>query len=184
MHQETRVQNEVGILTLAADALCDVEPHVVPRVFDWGTASPGRLGWILQELMPGEPLLDAFEEKMSLEEKKNIMAQMVKLLKALQDYRLPNSLKGWGGVTFDNTGAIVSAAMPSVGAGPWSSFEESYRSRLKVALRRADDNPYLQGWRANGVRDRVEAFIERGLAAQFSDLRSKEDRAIIHADFS
>ncbi|KAI0395070.1 phosphotransferase enzyme family-domain-containing protein [Xylariaceae sp. FL0594] len=157
MHQETRVQNEVGLLTLAADAL---------------------------QFMPGEPLLDAFEEKISLEEKRDIVAQVVKLLKALQDYRLPDSLKGWGGVTFDKSGAIVSAAMPSVGAGPWSSLEESYRGRFKAVLSMADGNPYMQGWRANGVRDRVEAFLERGIAAQFSDLQSKEDRVIVHADFS
>ncbi|KAK5636945.1 hypothetical protein RRF57_012657 [Xylaria bambusicola] len=51
------------------------------------------------------------------------------------------------------------------------------RSPLGVALSKADDNPYLEGWRANDVR-------ERGRAAQFSGLGSKQDRSFTHADFS
>ncbi|KAI0512992.1 hypothetical protein F5B22DRAFT_648088 [Xylaria bambusicola] len=51
---------------------------------------------------------------MSLGQKQAILAQMAGLLKALQDYPLPVSVKGWGGVTFDDSGAIVGAPMPSV----------------------------------------------------------------------
>lgn len=183
MHQETRVQNEVGILTLASAALRHIKPTVVPRVFGWGGASREHPGWILQELMPGALLAETYSKTMSLDQKKGILAQMAGLLKALQDYPLPESIKGWGGVTFDESGAIVSAPMTSVGAGPWPSLEDSFRGRLKVALTKADKNPYLKGWRANGVRERVDAFIEHGLPAQFSDLTSKQDKTIIHADF-
>ena len=34
------------------------------------------------------------------------------------------------------------------------------------------------------LRERVDAFVEHGLAAQFSDFISKQDKAIVHADFS
>ena len=185
LHQQTRVQNEVGILTLASAALGHVKPNIVPRVFGWGSgASRECLGWILEELMPGAPLAEAFAQTMALDQKKEIMAQMATILKALQDYPLPESIKGWGGVTFDDSGDVISAPMTSVGAGPWSSFEESFRSRLEVALAKADKNPRLEGWRANGVRARVEAFMEQGLSAQFSDFTSKQDKVIVHADFS
>ncbi|ORY70468.1 uncharacterized protein BCR38DRAFT_107309 [Pseudomassariella vexata] len=185
MHQKSRVQNEVGILTLASAAFHHIKPTVVPRVFGWGgtSAAPEHMGWILEESMPGVPLVEAFRS-MSLEQKKGILAQMVALLKGLQSYELPESIRGWGGVTFDDNGAIVSAAMTTVGAGPWSSFEDSFRARLKIALAKADKSPHLQGWRPNGVRKRVDAFIEQGLAAQFDGFTSKHDRAIIHADFT
>ncbi|KAK3302842.1 phosphotransferase enzyme family-domain-containing protein [Chaetomium strumarium] len=183
IHQETRVQNEVAILTLASAALRHVKPALVPRIFVWGSAGHGRIGWILQELMPGAPLAEEFRNNMSLDQKRGILTQMARLLKALQDYQLPESIKGWGGLTFDDSGAIVSAPMPTVGAGPWSSPEESYKDRLKAALARVDVNPHLQGWRANGVRERVDAFIEHGLPAYFAHLTSKQDRTIVHADF-
>ena len=46
---------------------------------------------------------------------------------------------------FDDSGAIVSAPMAGVGAGPWSSLQDSYLGRLKVALAEADRNPHLRG---------------------------------------
>ena len=184
MHQETRVQNEVGILTLASAALRQIKPTVVSHVFGWGGASREHLGWILEELMPGVPLAETFSKTMSLDQKKRMLAQIARLLKTLQDYPLPENIKGWGGVTFDDSSAIVSASMTSVGTGPWHSLEDSFRGRLKVLLTKADKNPYIQGWRANGVRERLDAFIEHGLSAQFSDLMTKQDRAIVHGDFS
>ncbi|KAK4165541.1 kinase-like domain-containing protein [Cladorrhinum sp. PSN259] len=184
MYQETRVQNEVAMLTLASAALRHIKPNIVPRVFGWGGASQRRLGWILQDFMPGVPLDDVFKPTAPLEQKTAVLRQMAAILKALQDYPLPKSIQGWGGLTFDSSGVIVSASMPTVGAGPWSSLQDSYRGRLKAALDKADKNPYLKGWRPNGIRDRIEDFIERGLSAQFSDLTSSQDRTIIHADFT
>lgn len=36
----------------------------------------------------------------------------------MQEYRLPEGITGFGGLTFDGTGRIVSAPMTSVNAGP------------------------------------------------------------------
>jgi hypothetical protein len=44
--------------------------------------------------MPGAPLVEAFSETMSLEQKKGILAQMAGLPKAPQDYPLPESIEG------------------------------------------------------------------------------------------
>lgn len=133
--------------------------------------------------MPGAPVNESFDA-MNLQQKCQIFAQMAKLLKSLQDYKLPNSITGFGGVTFDDAGHNVSTAMTSVGAGPWPSYEASFKGRLEVALRKADANPYINGWHANGVRECLDAFVERGIPAQFETLCSKDDRVIVHADFS
>jgi hypothetical protein len=81
---------------------------------------------------------------------KPVFAQMAALLRALQAYRLPASITGFGGATFDNAGGVLSAPMPTVGAGPWGSYEAHFRGRLEVALGKADANPYIKGWRAGG----------------------------------
>ena len=133
--------------------------------------------------MPGTPVDDSFEN-MNLQQKKEILAQMAKLLKASQDYQLPEGITGFEGVTFDDAGRIVSTAMTSIGVGPWLSYEASFKGRLELALKEADVNPYIQGWHANGVRNRLDAFAERGVPAQFKFLGSKPDRMIIYADFS
>lgn len=184
MDRTTRVENEVAIIALASAALVDFVPHVVPAVYAWGSAAVEySQGWIIQEMMPGSPV-DESLDAMNLEQKRQIFAQMAKMLKALQDYKLPESIASFGGVTFDDAGRTISTAMASVGAGPWPSYEASFKGQFEVALREADSNAYIKGWRANGVRERLDAFIERGIPAQFEALGSKEDRVIIHADFS
>lgn len=71
MNQKTRVENEVAIISLAASALSGFKPHVVPCVYGWGSAAtPSSQGWILQELMPGTPVDEAFES-MHLDPEKN-----------------------------------------------------------------------------------------------------------------
>ncbi|TVY83181.1 3-oxoacyl-[acyl-carrier-protein] reductase FabG [Lachnellula suecica] len=182
INKHTRVENEVASISLASAALSHFKPHVVPSVYAWGSAAV-RQGWIIQEFMPGSPVDEAFTT-MDLQQKRQIFAQMAKMLKGLQDYKLPESITGFGGVTFDDTGRIISAAMTSVGAGPWTSYEAFFKARLEIALKKADENPHIRGWQSNGLRNRLDDFVERGLPAQFESLLSKEDRVIVHADFT
>ena len=81
LYQESRVQNEVGMLTLASAALAHMVPGVVPRVFGWDVSksTPEHPGWILQEMMPGLPLAEAFGV-MDIAHKRGILAQMASYL--------------------------------------------------------------------------------------------------------
>ncbi|KAK3370271.1 hypothetical protein B0H63DRAFT_454462 [Podospora didyma] len=173
MHSATRVQNEVALISLAAAALDYFNTHVVPRIYGWGAPvgepQPAQ-GWTLQELLPGMTLEDALPT-MDLQRKE-------------QDFELPETITGFGGVTFDPDGRIVSAVMPTVGEGPWPTYEASFKGRLAVALQKAGDNSYIKGWHANGLRKRLDAWVKRGLPAHFEGLTSKDEKAIIHSDFA
>lgn len=184
MNTENRVENEVAMISLFEAALSHYSPKVVPSVYGWGSAAAeSSQGWILQELMPGASL-DVALDSMDLQNKKAIFAQMAGMLSAMQKYCLPPSITGSGGLTFDSVGRIVSSRMTSVGAGPWPSYEEQYKGRLRVALARADANPYIRGWQANGVRKRIDVFVDHGVHTQFRNLDSKEEKVLTHADFS
>ena len=183
LNTENRVENEVAIMNLMSAALGHYNPKVVPSVYGWGSAAVRfSQGWILQELMPGTPVDKALYD-MDLPGKRIILAQMSEILSAMQSYRLPPSIEGFGGLTFDTAGRIVSGRLTSADAGPWSSYQESYKGLLQVALAKADSNPYIRGWQANGVRERVDAFVEPGVPAQFRSLGSKERKVIIHGAF-
>lgn len=171
------------MLSLAATALSGFVPHIVPAVYAWGSAATSAQGWILQEVMPGVPVDENFD-KMSLEEKKGILGQMAKILHALQSFQIPESITKYGGVTFDDTGMMVSAAMTSVGSGPWSTYADYFHQKVDKAFQTADKNPYIKGWHANGVRKRLEAFLGSGIVTQFATLEGEHDRCIVHADFS
>ncbi|KAK0637153.1 kinase-like domain-containing protein [Bombardia bombarda] len=184
MHPENRVENEVATISLASAALASFEPNVVPRVYGWGSAAgDSGQGWILQELLPGVALEDVLPQ-MDLQQKEHMFTQVAQMLKGLQEYQLPESITEFGGLTYDADGRIVSAPMPTVGAGPWPSYEASFSGRLAVALKKADENPHIKGWRDNGLRERIEAWIDRGLAVHFDTLVSKNEKSIIHADFT
>lgn len=140
MGAANRVENEVAIMTLAGAALDpNFIPHVVPRLYGWaGTTSENgepQRGWILQELMPSIPLDEKLDD-MELEEKKEIFAQIAKLLKGLQDFPLPASITKYGGLTFDNENNIISAPMTTTSTGPWPSYEAAFEARLKQALKK------------------------------------------------
>jgi hypothetical protein len=55
--------------------------------------------------MPGHSLDDIFDT-MPLEEKRSILAQMAKIIHALQSFPIPESITEYGGVTFDDTGRL------------------------------------------------------------------------------
>lgn len=133
--------------------------------------------------MPGIPLDEKLDD-MELEEKKEMFSQIARILKGLQDFQLPASITDYGGLTFDNENNIVSAPMTTTSTGPWPSYEAAFEAQLKQALEKADENSYIRGWHENGVRDRLDAFIERGLSEYFKPLESRDEKAIIHADFS
>ena len=184
MYNTTRVENEVAIISLVSSALSHLIPKIIPEIYGWGSASaPGSQGWILQELMPGIPLSDEFG-KMNLDEKSAVLGQIAGIFSALQNLKLPESIKSFGGVTFDDEGLIVSAGMSSVEGGPWTTYEEFYLEQFKSALAQADTNRYIQGWCANGVRERLDAFVENGLTASFRDLTSRDEKVIVHGDFT
>ncbi|KAF1837266.1 hypothetical protein BDW02DRAFT_595765 [Decorospora gaudefroyi] len=166
MHAHARVENEVAVISLAAAALSGFKPHVIPSV----------------RCCPEHQLANYLIAWLSGKRKASLPRS--EILKALQDFQLPSSIEQYGGVTFDGAGQIVSTAMTSVGSGPWHLYEDCFRDRLERALRQADVNPYIRGWHANGVRKRLEAFVESGVPAQFKALESRDDKTIFHADFT
>lgn len=110
------VQSEVASMTLARNALDSLSTHIVPHVYDWKDATADEPGWILLEFLPGEPLeLGAFK-KLDRVAKQNILRQVALVFKSLQQYEVPASVKGYGGLGFAEDGSIVVGPTPIHGA--------------------------------------------------------------------
>jgi hypothetical protein len=185
MYARSRTENEVAMLLLTAAAVKGTRhEHIVPEVYAWGTVATGSpFGWILQQWMPGMTLEKYLEKSPDGVIPQEIFTQMAEVVHALQSYELPHSITGYGGVTFDDQENIISGPMTTVGEGPWSTYEESFAAWLRLALQEADKNEYIQGWRANGVRERLERFVADGVPTQFARLTSKSEKCVVHADF-
>ena len=180
-NDKTRVENEVAALSIARNALQAKYPSFIPRVFGWGSARHGQ-GWILQEHMTGSPLLDDFSQMIDVD-KVCILRQMADVLSCFQLIQLPATIQEYGGLGFGPSGEYVSAPMSFLDAGPFPTYEDLLKATIQSKLAKADNDPQVQGWRANGVRARLDEFIAEGLHTSMESMGSFP-KTLVHADFS
>ncbi|KAI9673234.1 MAG: hypothetical protein M1817_003097 [Caeruleum heppii] len=175
-----RVQNEVAIMSLMRDALKTLPTQLVPAVYGWASAA-SQQGWILQQYMPGSTL-DAEFSKMDLEGKESVLQQMAEILLKLQHYQLPDTIQEFGGLSFDESGDVISGPVTIFQGGPFSTYEDEYREMLRLRLATADKNSLVQGWRSRGIRERLECFLAQGLGRIMQGVDYK--KVLIHGDFT
>ena len=179
-NDKIRVENEVAALSLARDALETRFPGLVPRVFGWGSAKDGQ-GWMLQEHLTGSPLLLDFGS-MSPENKVIILRQMADILSTLQQHQLPPTIQDYGGLDFGPSGEYISGPMSIMDAGPFPTYEGLVRATILSKLAKADTDAQVLGWQSNGVRARLNNFVDQGLHDAMKNLGSFP-KALVHADF-
>lgn len=176
-----RIENEVAAMSLARNALSP--DHLVPDVYGWcttGSASGDDQGWILMQHMPGCDL-DTVFEKLSLEEQKPILSQIAEIFAKIQRCEIPSTVEGFGGLTFDERGCMVGGEMSLVRGGPFGTYAELWQGMLREELKCADESEVIAGWRQNGVREKIEAFVEKGVPNMVGDA---EKKVLCHGDFS
>jgi len=54
---------------------------------------------------------------------------------------------------------------------------------LAGKLKEADNNPVIKGWNKNGLRPRLDKFMEIGLP-QILEILKDQRKVLVHSDFS
>ncbi|KAK1674183.1 hypothetical protein BDP55DRAFT_554742 [Colletotrichum godetiae] len=174
--QETRVENEVAAIHLARQGLALYKPDIaglVPALYDWrpychsenpemGAGIEIGYGWSLMEFKEGVPLDTVFRD-LKDGDKGDVLGQIADVVTGIQRVCLPESVKSHGGLSIDEEGKIVGGKMTTLKGGPWGRYSDFWKARLVLKLEDADASPALEGWRPNGVRERVNRFLEGGL---------------------
>ncbi|KAK1594191.1 phosphotransferase enzyme family protein [Colletotrichum navitas] len=187
---ETRVENEVAAMHLARQGLLSsAKPDtaaLVPALYDWQSPNncPSSFGWSLMEFKDGVPLDGVFRD-MPIEDMKEVLGQIADIFTGIQKSPLPESIYGHGGMTIDGEGNIVSAQMTTLKGGPWESYSAFWKARLALRMEDAGVSPALDGWKPNGVRERIDKFLAVGLE-KFLDESGVDvgRRNIIHGDLT
>jgi hypothetical protein len=147
-------------------------PHVpVPDVYAW--SADKDWGYMVLQHLPGllaETHVDicltsnlgmnglkVFEEA-SLETKAKLAPHFANLLKDLQSIPIPEWTHPFGGFSFDQNSQIVTGPHPLGYGGPYQTVFDYQRGMFDSQLVMADANDTLQGWRASGIRERIETF--------------------------
>lgn len=113
LNDEVVVQSEVASMALARNALQSLP--IIPSVYDWSPAVSGR-GWILMEFMPGVPLSEDLFGKLDKDAQKSIVEQLAHILGLFQNYTVPDSIRGYGGLCFAKDGSIITGPTPIHGS--------------------------------------------------------------------
>ncbi|THZ23826.1 hypothetical protein D6C91_03515 [Aureobasidium pullulans] len=158
-----KVENSVAMMQLTRQALSGLD--IVPRVFAWSeTGEPSGTGWILEEYMPGVDIESKFFTDVPREAQRFVLSQIATILKTVQDFELPPKASGFGGLAFDDSGAVTSGSFAvEPYNGPYPDMGSMYKGMLQAQLVEADRSRVAQGWKEDGLRDRLDAFAERGL---------------------
>lgn len=182
----TRIENEVAAMTTIRAALrAEKLDHLIPALYGWAPPSDASPGYTIMQHMPGSmPDFDALDAtgKQSLQE------QMAEILAAIQRHGVPDTVTMFGGLRFDDDGIMVSAAMtlnPAAGtraSGPYASYADLCAGMLSQELLVADSNPVTKGWRANGIRERIEALLD-SIPRLLGPLASAK-KTLVSADFT
>lgn len=177
-----RIENEVGMMCLFRQALARYDlGHLIPAVYAWGSAEAGQ-GWILQEFKQGSQLDKIFETASDALKQSNF-SQMADVVHAMQSFEVPQTVTGYGGVSFSPDGAIVSGPMTTLSKGPSETYTELFEAFLQQQLVASDKSPVLEGWQEDGIRDRLDRFCVEKLPEMTSAFISPI-KAIVHSDLS
>ncbi|KAJ7491206.1 kinase-like domain-containing protein [Mycena latifolia] len=181
-----RVQNEVAALALVRQPL----KHVVrvPEVYAW---SEGRgtdeIPFIIMEFLPGSPL-DTIWPLLDLPSRLPILNQIADIFLALRSVQISvpqtSSNYAFGGFAFSISGTITTAVHPNSIGGPFTSAVEQWLSMLSGQIQNADDNRFVQGWKASDLRSRLDSFLEKDEGFRSLLRRVAAKPVFVHGDFN
>ena len=179
---EVRVQSEVALMALMRDALSSLDTQLVPAVYAWNDDDKNR-GWILTEFMPGVSPVGTISE-LPPDGQRKLVGDMAQIVKAIQDYELPVTARGFGGLRFDADGHIVIGATPIAGGGPCDTLRQLYFEYFQTQLDFADGCDIVQGWTDTDLRARLDEFAAQALQPLLESLPLDGARpTLVHADF-
>lgn len=181
---DPRLENEIAMMTLLRQAIDIESPGLVPQIHDWGSGGreiPGY-DWVIFEALPGVLLSDEFES-LSDDAKRDVVAQMARILRSIRQFKLPDSVFGYGGMRFGKDGKLVMGPNPLTGGGgPFKTHGALYASYLQSQLRLAEECDVVQGWRDTAARERIEELADTMLMGRYDSERALRP-TIVHGDF-
>ncbi|KAI0433296.1 hypothetical protein F5Y09DRAFT_299095 [Xylaria sp. FL1042] len=179
LNEDVRVENEVAAMCLMRNALGSLDTMLVPDVFAWGRSTSETPGWIIQEFKDGVQLDKAFDN-MDLGTQQKIQKQIAEMFKLIQDYPLPASIVGYGGLAFAKSGDIITGPTSIPCGGPFNTLEDMYAQMMRWQLDDSKISPILNGW-DDQLQKRLDHFLAKGIVPLVRD-NSVARQTFIHGD--
>lgn len=187
-NQANRVQNDVAAQWIARQSLASAGmASLMPNIYAWAAVATDEQtshGWVVSEFRDGVDL-DTQLPSLERAEKQAVLEQMAAILARIQQAELPKGANMFAGLAFDHDGTIMSGQAPQhMGDGkPLETYADRRMSMLRSSLDAASDSTIIEGWKENGVKDRIETFLNEGGPAKVLEGIDLRQKGIIHGDF-
>jgi hypothetical protein len=146
-------------MSLARQALKDFPRRLVPLIFAWQDKVADFPGWAMTEFMEGDNIGQEFHTWDSVDDQNKVANQIVQLLKALQDFKLP--VMQFGGLGFDQTGDYTGRPMIFPCGGPFNSYGELCHGMLDWQANARAQSIYLSENDELGISKRIKILQRR-----------------------
>lgn len=187
LNNTARVQHEVAAAAIIRSSKSALLRSLVPEIYSWKNLDDGSAAesaWVLTEYKPGKTMNLDFP-KLDFEQQKIILHQIAQIVKALQqETPIPETVTGYGGLTFNHAGDIVSGPTALPIGGPFASYQDLYRSMLREQLKLSDTSDVIAGWKESTLRHRLDKFAADGIDSVCAAALSSSAKTIIHGDLS
>ncbi|KAI4851464.1 hypothetical protein E4T44_02115 [Aureobasidium sp. EXF-8845] len=178
-NHDVKVENTVATMQLVRQALSKHHLQIIPKVYAWSkTGGPSINGWIMEEFKSGANIESEFHSSLSADMQRHVLRQVAEVLKAVQEFELPSRAANYGGLTFDEVNDDEVISGPFViepYTDPYSDMKSFYQGMLQAQLAEADKT-FAQGWRKDGLRERLDKFAQEGLEKLLAETLTMDTR--------
>jgi hypothetical protein len=181
LNEDVRVQSEVAAMCLMRQALSSYKDRLIPDTYAWCSSKNGY-GWILQEYMEGIQLDKTFKDLDRIN-KQDILYQIADVVKLIQNYSVPETVQGYGGLSFNESGEIVTGPTTIPCGGPFTEYHDMYVQMLRRQLDESDTSKRIAGWQRNNLRGRLDQFLADGIKNRVME-NSVARQTLVHGDLS
>ncbi|KAJ6620361.1 hypothetical protein B0H10DRAFT_2022548 [Mycena sp. CBHHK59/15] len=139
--------------------------------------------WMVEGKLPGVPM-DELWQTADTAARLGMLEALADVLAKLKSMPVPSGSKyRFGGLTYDSDDKIVlGPTCLGYDEGPFTTAKEHYRAWIVGQWEDCKKNARADGWKVDGLHERIEKFINDGLESTMSCLDDCEP-VFIHADF-
>ncbi|KAK7035855.1 hypothetical protein R3P38DRAFT_3484010 [Favolaschia claudopus] len=169
-----KVSNAIATMQLVRD---NTDIPIAPAyAYDVNGDEP----WMVEGVLPGTPMDEAWQHA-DTDTRVRMLEALVDVLAKLKG--IPPPQPGFGGLTYDADGKMVLGPTSlAYDEGPFATAKEYYKAWIRGQWQDAKANPRSDGWKIDGIDQRIEKFFSEGLDTALVCLAECKP-IFIHADF-
>ncbi|KAJ7491130.1 hypothetical protein FB451DRAFT_1222146 [Mycena latifolia] len=139
--------------------------------------------WMVEGKLPGVPMDEAWQTA-DTDTRVCMLEALADVFAKLKTMPVPNGPGSrFGGLGYDSDGKIVlGPTCLAYDDGPWATAQDYYKSWICGQWADAQKNPRSDGWKVDGLHERIEKFVNEGLDSALGCLDGCHP-VFIHADF-